>query len=702
MKKSILGNLPRNNASNCPKLKWACNFESGITQGAWVRVLANNYQRTLSGLQDVEPFFGAGAVANIFALPNADVDTEIDTVIQETSMGSNGGLRRGAQELYITFNNVVDHVANSRPQAGMQIKRAGTATTDDIDEIFFRSRITLPSNFSTALDHTKDDFFVLYDEKTGLYGGNASTGDYRLIVTAINFTAGVYTLRTRGDNSANGQGIIPSVANSNISTGYWVQDVTVPLVDGREYILEVYRKKPEKIWTRSTDPADIISGMTGAPYIQDTTTGITKAWLTDVVTGTRYALCSQIGGQQNGNENLPCARHFAALLYSGGGDGLADPGMSVKITGIEFWDSAPYNVDYIEMGNHGPLPWVPTPLSKATMFGASDGNDANPGTEASPKTYQGAINAAVNPGDVVFFRGGTLALTTAAHFSLWNVGTAAQPIIYEVYPGEVFTIDGAGITPGVGDQRRVNYSDSFQKLRGVRIINMPEYGIYNSGLDNMVDGCEIAYCNLSGVSNTGSRLTITNSWIHHCSDVGKFGGNYNNGGNADGISFSSGTGGKILHNLITDCSDDLIDTWQSLHTTVKYNICLRAGLGDGNGNAIKGGGGGVGAYAVIDHNLVAFCTGNGVDANTGIGVTMRHNTSAYNGGVGFVLEADTVHSGNVSIGDGSTHSGTGITGLRNSWEIAGTPVFLNIDPDSPDFLKVTQGDGFDGIGAHYI
>lgn len=700
---SVLSNFPSQRLGNQPKLMWYCNFDAGVTQGSWVKVLANNYQRTLSGLQDLTPFFGAGAVANIFALPNLDDVAEIDTALQATSMGANGGLRSGARELYITFNNVIDHTANSRPQGGMQIKRAGTATTDDIDECMFRSRFTLPANFSTALDPTKDDFFVLFDKKTGLYGGNASTGDYRLIVTVINFDAGVYTIRTRGDNSANGQSVIPSVADSNIgSGGYWVKDVIVPLVSGREYILEVYWKKPQKIWTRNPDPSAIISGMTGAPYLQDTTTGITITKLTDVVTKTEYLLCEKYGGQQTGNENLPDARFFCGLLYSGGGDGLPDPGMSIKITGIEYWSTKAAQIGKLEVGNFGPLPFVHTPLSRGTMFGASDGNDANPGTEASPKTYQGAINAATAPGSVVFFRGGTLALTTAAHFSLWNSGTAANPIIYEAYPGEVFTIDGSAITPGVGNQRRVNYSDSFQKLRGVRIINMPEYGIYNSGLDNMVDGCEVAYCSLSGISNTGSRFMIMNSWIHHCSDVGKFGGAYNNGGNADGISFSSGTGSSALHNLVTDCSDDAIDTWQSLYTTVEYNICIRSGAGDGNGNGIKAGGASVGAYSIVDHNLVWDCLNNGIDVNTGIGVSVNSNTTGSCGGAGYVFEADTTHSRNVSIGDGSTHTGTGIPGLPNSWDIAGTAVFLNTDETSTDFLKVTQDGTFDNIGAHYL
>lgn len=335
--------------ANAARLKWQCSFESGITLGAWSRVAANNYQRTVTGIQEVESFFGTGAVANIYALPNADVDTEINSVVQATSMT---GLRSGAQEMYLTFNNVVDHAANSRPQTAFQIKRAGIATTPDIDECFYRANVRLPSNFETAMNPAKDDFFIIYDKKSGLFAGNPTVGDYRLNISAISFDAGVYTVRSRGDNAANGDPLsgthIPSVADSNISVGYyWRNDVVVPLVGGRQYQIEVYWKKPQKIWVRNPDPAAILPGMTGAPYLQDTATGITRAWLLDTVTGIRYLLCNQIGGQQTGNENLPDARFLAAILYSGAGDGLPDPGLYSSWSGLEFWDSMPVSLPLV-------------------------------------------------------------------------------------------------------------------------------------------------------------------------------------------------------------------------------------------------------------------------------------------------------------------------------------------------------------------
>ena len=698
MKKSIFGNLRINNENNCPKKILHLNFDD-VALGALDEQTARNYNQSITpgnlNSSVMNSFFGAGYALECQGI----IDTEVasaaafEAILENSLVTVVGPHGENITALYQQIKSKdLNPGANpwfSPSQAWVRVLRAapGDVVPPAIDTMYIsqwrKMQIPPAVTLENFLDYTDPSGVAfsctILEAKTGGYAGVEAAGDYRFSVRIEEDVDGLYW-STRGDDFANNSAVpgVPNVVNRR----FWREDTHTPIPPSDTwFFLEALIERGRA---------------TNRTLVQVTIAGIKYVICDKQSSG---ALISTTDAQE-GIERLPWTRIFLDGLYS---DSLpANYPLTTYAYDIQVWDSAPRFMGYIEMGNHGPLPWVPTPLSKATMFGASDGNDDNPGTEASPKTYQGAINAAVNPGDVVFFRGGTLALTTAAHFSLWNVGTAAQPIIYEVYPGEVFTIDGAGITPGVGNQRRVNYSDAFQKLRGVRIINMPEYGIYNSGLDNMVDGCEIAYCNLSGVSNTGSRLTIINSWIHHCSDVGKFGGNYNDGGNADGISFSSGTGGKILHNLITDCSDDLIDTWESLYTTVKYNICLRAGAGIGNGNGIKGGGGGVGAYAIIDHNLVAFCTGNGVDANTGIGVNMRNNTSAYNGGVGYVLEADTIHSGNVSIGDGSTHSGTGITGLRNSWEIAGTPVFLNIDPDSPDFLKVTQGDGFDGIGAHYI
>ncbi len=367
------------------------------------------------------------------------------------------------------------------------------------------------------------------------------------------------------------------------------------------------------------------------------------------------------------------------------------------------------NNRYIFTKKHGPRPWKATPLSRATYYASPTGNDGNSGlTTLLPKTLQGAINATV-PGDVVFILAGTYSVTTAAHLNLWQDGTAANPIIYEAYPGATVIIDGSGITPGVGNQRRVNMSGSWQKLRGVTVQNMPEYGIFIEGNHNVVDGCTITGNRLSGVicytSGSGpwtaaSFNTIMNCTVYANSDVGLTGGNYNNGGNADGIAPSRGQNNAVIYNLVYGNSDDGIDSWISWGTKIQYNIVRNNGLGIGNGNGIKAGGNSQGKDAIVDHNLCYSNLSAGIDVNTGINVTFISNTT-WNNATGYGLEADTINKRNVSKSDAAVKYGTGIA-TRNSWDISGTLTLLSTTEADSDFLEVTQDGTFNGIGAHYI
>ena len=77
----------------------------------------------------------------------------------------------------------------------------------------------------------------------------------------------------------------------------------------------------------------------------------------------------------------------------------------------------------------------------SSYFVATTGADNNPGTLAQPfATIQQAANLA-QPGDTVFIRGGTYRETvTPAHS-----GTAAAPIVFEPYNGELVTVNGADV-----------------------------------------------------------------------------------------------------------------------------------------------------------------------------------------------------------------------------------------------------------------
>ena len=713
MRKSILGNLRYNNSSNVPKKILHFPDFSSVTLGTPVVVGSSTkqYTQTITSSSIVSSvmngFFDTNYTLQMQLTADRDIVgadaaakvADLTTLIENSIVTVPGPYGTNVQALYQNTKTRTTAIgtANSQPQNWFRVLRdalgaggsgvPGSAMKKFYCSYWVKMQVDGADPLATNLDfsHVSGNAFwrVFFDVKSGGYLGYEGGGDLRITVRIHEDATGLYW-RTQMDNSAANAPIsIPGVTGSPAT--FWQVDSreSIPS-DGEWFKFEVEMTVPDPV-TRSY-PSDH----------PDLTTGRTKVSITRASTMQSVVICDKRGGVHMGVHDLPWSQMFFAGVYS-----LAGGQINQYIYDLQIWDKTKRELGYIDARNHGPLPWVPTPLSKGTMFGASDGNDANPGTEASPKTYQGAINAATAPGSVVFFRGGTIALTTAAHLSLWNVGTAEQPIIYEAYPGETVIIDGSAITPGVGNQRRVNFSDSYQKLRGVIIQYMPEYGVYSGGTHNTVDGNEIRYCKLSGILNTGSYNSFINNWIHHCSDVGLNTGNYADGGNADGISISSGTGNSVMHNLIEDCADDGADTWQSQSPLVRYNIVRRIGLGSGNGNGIKAGGASVGANAVVDHNLVYDVVNNGVDANTGINVTMRKNTVWGVGGVAFVLEADTICEGNVESGNGSTKTGTGIP-TRNSWDRTGTLAFESTTEGDADFLAVTQDGTFDGIGAHYL
>lgn len=91
---------------------------------------------------------------------------------------------------------------------------------------------------------------------------------------------------------------------------------------------------------------------------------------------------------------------------------------------------------------------LPGVLSAETYYVAPDGDDGNPGTIAAPfATVQRAHdNAALQPGDVIYLRGGTYYPTQQTVFN--KSGNAADYFVLSSYPGEVPVIDGEFVPEG--------------------------------------------------------------------------------------------------------------------------------------------------------------------------------------------------------------------------------------------------------------
>ena len=701
MRKSIFGNLRRINPGNAPKKILHLDF-ANVTLGASTFSSTKSYTKSLTpsnlNASVATAFFDTGYVLQIQSIIDEDVVSAaaFDAILENATEVTTGpfGNSITAHKQIFHSKSTPPQTTNSPNQSWVRVLRLPPASSPNtnIDDIFVTSwrKEQIPTSLTLDQYMTSTPgarWIEIFEFKTGGYGGNIQAGDYRLKVGIYKDADGIYW-NIQGDEKAN-NAAVPGVPSADGPT-YWQLEVRYPVPPNNAwYRLDVWVQRHKAV----------------------NRTVVTVTYASDMIT---HVLCDKsssgdlagVDNCQEGVQRLPISRLFMSGRYS---DGIpANYPLQGYIHDVQVWDKPPRGMELIDARNHGPLPWVPTPLSRATYYVSPTGVSGNSGTLGSPKDMQSAVNLTV-PGNVIFMLAGTYSVTTAAHLNLWQDGTALKPIIYEAYPGHTVIIDGSSITPGVGNQNRVQMSGTYQKLRGVKVRNFPEYGVYIGGNYNTVDGCELSYNKLSGliayVAGAGpwtgaSYNTIINNWIHHNSDVGLFTGNYNNGGNADGIGSMRGQSNLIAHNLVEYNSDDGIDAWTSWGTIIKYNISRYNGLGAGNGNGIKAGGNSTGKNAVVNNNS---CYGNlnvGIDYNTGINVTMRNNTTYLNA-TGYGLGTDTINIRNVSNSDTAVKFGTGIA-TRNSWDITGTLTFISTVEGNANFLKVTQDGTFDGIGKDYV
>ena len=272
---------------------------------------------------------------------------------------------------------------------------------------------------------------------------------------------------------------------------------------------------------------------------------------------------------------------------------------------------------FLARGGRGAAVFIATTvaLSAAEFYVAPTGNDAKAGTLAAPfATIQRAQQAAA-PGDVVWIRGGTYAMTEAqiarrerpyAYVTLFEKsGAPDRPIRYWAYPGERPVFDFRDVKPAGLRVTAFRVNASWLHLRGLEIVgvrvtltghtqsicfdNQGSHNVYEqlsmhdgmaigmwigNGSDNLVVNCD-AYRNWDSVSENGR------------------------GGNVDGFGYHGRPGS--VNNVFRGCrawfnSDDGFDFINSAETATVENCwafyngysTTFASLGDGNG--FKGGG----------------------------------------------------------------------------------------------------------------
>jgi hypothetical protein len=328
----------------------------------------------------------------------------------------------------------------------------------------------------------------------------------------------------------------------------------------------------------------------------------------------------------------------------------------------------------------------------AYFVSASTGNDANPGTVASPfKTISKGLSK-VPGGGYVYLRSGTYLLSSK--LSLSTAG-ATNYIRLWAYPGETPVIDSTGNTSD-----GVSISGRLYHLKGLVVMNAGHNGINISGSSNIVEMCVVHDNTNTGLHITGGSSSTTfpaYNLILNCDSYR----NYDPpiGGNADGFSakWDLGQGNLFRGCRAWENSDDGWDLWMG-NAPVLIEECwaFRQGINywgstqfNGNGNGFKLGGNYVGTPHRLLRSVTFGNAANGVDQNNNIsGQTIDQNTAWANGGRNFSLNHGTntaphVVRNNLSIAGRSGDSFTaGSLLASNSWQVLSPPA------DPSDVLSV--------------
>ena len=361
--------------------------------------------------------------------------------------------------------------------------------------------------------------------------------------------------------------------------------------------------------------------------------------------------------------------------------------------------------------NIGPQKISQTTLGygERNLFVSPTGSGSNCSKE-SPCNLKTGISQS-QAGDVVFLRGGQYDLPEK-NILFNKSGKHDNPIIYESYPGELAIFDGAGYAKAA--KVRIHLSGNWIVLRRIEVRNMPQTGLRITGNHNLLDGIHSHHNSGTGIhifsdykaypyGAEGSYNTIKNSIVHDNSDAGltyaddNWG---NNGGDADGISISSGDGNRAINNLVYHNSDDGVDSWRSTNTEFAYNIIHSNGIANGNGNGIKAGGVNQSFNTYVHHNISYNNRATGIDFNSGVNVIFYNNVS-YNNQMGYTLGKTTTTVNNIEFGNKAPSYRSG-NHHHNSWNLSDYQVsakdFISLDPISADFLRLNADSGLVNIG----
>ncbi len=330
--------------------------------------------------------------------------------------------------------------------------------------------------------------------------------------------------------------------------------------------------------------------------------------------------------------------------------------------------------------------WFLAGLPAATYYVATNGSDSNNGTSTNTPfaTPQKAVAATLAPGDTIYIRGGTYALSSKVSPGSSKVGAAGNPIKLWAWPGEKPVFDFSGMTTA---DKALDLRRNFWHVKGIEVRNAPNTGILIAGLGTIIEGCVVHDCGFDGIVLGSSSSTATNVLILNCDSFRNY-QTGSDGNQGDGFAGKSGCGpGNVFRGCRAwNNSDDGWDFYDAAAQSVVMENCWAFANGfdlwgygagwSGNGNGFKLGG----ASTTTAHFLTNCVTfGNrakGFDHNNSHGGHTVVNCTGYaNGGANFSF-FDTPNNGtlnrminNAAFGGTLTNLDPTCVQTSNSWQL---------------------------------
>ncbi len=365
-----------------------------------------------------------------------------------------------------------------------------------------------------------------------------------------------------------------------------------------------------------------------------------------------------------------------------------------------------------------PVPATPTPTvppATGALYVAPNGSDSNPGAIDSPTSLTMALQR-VQPGGVIYMRGGTYAYSVQVTIGQSNSGNPGNPKQLFAYGSEKPVLDFSSqpYTSNEVNPRGVRLDGSYWHIKGLEILGAADNGMYISGNYNTVERCVFHHNRDSGLQlgRYSESYTSISQWpsynlILNCDSYAN--DDPDNHEDADGFGCKLTTGyGNVFRGCIAHHNND--DGWDlfmkpetgvigpvTLEDCIAYanGYHLDGSSSPGDGNGFKLGGNGMPCDNILI-GCIAF--GNRVKGFWGNGnggtMTVTNCTGFDNkGGGNFRFDKGThIFKNNLSYlsPDTDYHYGTDVDNSNVWWKSNGTCVNgKGLVVDASDFISLT-------------